>query len=318
MHGEAEQDALGEALHFLRMSGLSYCRSDFTAPWGLFIPLAEGCARFHLVVSGSSILRVGETEQTLEAGDLVLLPHGDEHSLLDNAMSPVAHLEDLKCEYQSERYCLFRHGGRGPATHLVCVKVKFDHPAAYQLISKLPRIILVRAANSHEMEWLDPLVRFIGSEARTLRPGGDTVLTRLADILIIQTIRWWIESQTTMQPGWLAALRDVRIGRAITLIHREPARAWTIGTLANKVAMSRSSFADHFTKTLGEPVMHYVARWRMYTALTILQQDSVDIGELAARLGYSSEAAFSRTFKRVIGITPGAARRNRTVSRRFI
>jgi AraC-like DNA-binding protein len=120
-----------------------------------------------------------------------------------------------------------------------------------------------------------------------------------------------------MQPGWLSALRDVRIGQAITLIHREPARAWTIGTLANKVAMSRSSFADHFTKTLGEPVMHYVARWRMYTALTILQRESVDIGELAARLGYSSEAAFSRTFKRVIGITPGAARGKKTASKRF-
>jgi AraC-like DNA-binding protein len=262
-------------------------------------------------VSGSAILRTRETEQKLEPGDLVLVPHGDEHSLLDDAMSPVAQLEDLECEHQSERYSLFRHGGSGPATRLVCVKVKFDHPAAYQLISQLPRIIQVRAANSHEMEWLEPLLRFILSEARSLRPGGDTVLTRLADILIIQTIRWWIETQPTMQPGWLAALRDVRIGRAITQIHREPARAWTVGTLANQAAMSRSSFADHFTKTLGEPVMHYVARWRVYTALTILQQESEDIGELAARLGYSSEAAFSRTFKRVIGITPGAARGNR-------
>ena len=304
----AQQDPLGEALHFLRMSGVSYCRSDFTSPWGLFLPYAEGCARFHLVVSGAAILREGVTDQKLEAGDLVLLPHGDEHSLMDDLASPVARLEDLECEHQNERYCLFRQGGGGARTHLVCVNVRFDHPAAYQLIAQLPRIIHVSTANSHEMEWLDPILRFIGSKAKSLRPGGDTILTRLADILIIQTIRWWIENQSTVQPGWLAALRDLRIGRAITLIHREPARPWTVGSLAAEVAMSRSSFAERFTKTLGEPVMHHVARWRMYTALTVLRQENVDIGELATRLGYTSEAAFNRTFKRVIGITPGAAR----------
>jgi AraC-like DNA-binding protein len=196
-------------------------------------------------------------------------------------------------------------------TQLVCVNVRFDHPAAYQLIAQLPKIIHVKAENSHEMEWLDATLRFIASEAKSLRPGGDTVLTRLADILIIQTIRWWIEHQPALQPGWLAALRDVRIGRAITLIHREPARRWTVEGLATAVAMSRSSFADRFTQMLGEPVMHYVARWRMYTAVTILRQESVDIGELATQLGYTSEAAFNRTFKRVIGITPGTARGNR-------
>jgi AraC-like DNA-binding protein len=166
----------------------------------------------------------------------------------------------------------------------------------------------VKAANSHEMDWLDAILRFIASEAKGLRLGGDTVLTRLADILIIQTIRWWIEHQATMQPGWLAALRDARIGRAITLIHRDPGHAWTVGSLASEVAMSRSSFADRFTEMLGEPVMSYVTRWRMYTALTILRQESADIGELATRLGYTSEAAFNRTFKRVIGMTPGVAR----------
>ena len=138
-------------------------------------------------------------------------------------------------------------------TQLVCVIVRFDHPAAHQLINQLPKIIHVKATNSHELEWLDATLRFIGSEARTLRPGGDTVLTRLADILIVQTIRWWIEHQPALQPGWLAALRDPRIGRAITLIHREPSRPWTVGALAAEVAMSRSSFADHFTQMVGEP-----------------------------------------------------------------
>jgi AraC-like DNA-binding protein/mannose-6-phosphate isomerase-like protein (cupin superfamily) len=306
-----KQDPLGEALHFLRMSGVSYCRCDFTAPWGLLLPLAESCARFHLVVSGTAILREGEMTQRLETGDLVLVPHGHGHALLDNLASSVAQLEELECEHQNERYALRRQGGGGAVTQLVCVNVRFDHPAAHQLIAQLPKIIHVKATNSREMEWLDATLRFIGSEARDLRPGGDTVLPRLADILIIQTIRWWIENQPALQPGWLAALRDARIGRAITLIHREPASPWTVGALAAEVAMSRSSFADRFTQVLGEPVMHYVARWRMYTALTILRQENADIGELATRLGYTSEAAFNRTFKRVMGITPGAARGSR-------
>lgn len=310
MANPEKQDPLGEALHFLRMSGVSYHRCDFTAPWGLLLPLAEGCAIFHLVVSGTAILREGEMTQWLETGDLVLVPHGHGHALLDNPASPAAHLEELECEHQNERYALLRQGGGGALTQLVCVIVRFDHPAARQLINQLPKIIHVKAANSHELEWLDATVRFIGSEARTLRPGGDTVLTRLADILIVQTIRWWIEHQPALQPGWLAALRDPRIGRAITLIHREPSRPWTVGALAAEVAMSRSSFADHFTQMVGEPAMHFVARWRMYTALTILQQESMDIGELATRLGYTSEAAFNRTFKRVIGVTPGVARKS--------
>ena len=303
-----KQDPLGEELHFLRMSGVSYCRSDFTAPRGLFLPLAEGCARFHVVVSGTAVLRDGNETLKLETGDLVLIPHGRGHNLLDDLASPVVQLEDLNPEHQNERYCLFRHGGGGALTQLVCVKLRFDHPAAYQLIAQLPRVIHVKAANSHEMVWLDAILRFIASEAKGLRLGGDTVLTRLADILIIQTIRWWIEHQAMMQPGWLAALRDARIGRAITLIHRDPGHAWTVGSLASEVAMSRSAFADRFTQMLGEPVMSYVTRWRMYTAHTILRQENADIGELATRLGYTSEAAFNRTFKRVIGKTPGVAR----------
>jgi AraC-like DNA-binding protein/mannose-6-phosphate isomerase-like protein (cupin superfamily) len=306
---DGDHDPLGEALHFLRMSGVSYCRSEFTAPWGLSLPLAEGCARFHLVVSGTAILREGDQIQKLETGDFALVPHGHGHALLDDSTSPVAQLEDLKPEHQNERYAVFRHGGGGPATQVVCVKVRFEHPAAHQLIAQLPKIIHVQSANAHEMKWLDSILRFIGSEARTLRPGGDVVLTRLADILIIQTIRWWIEHQPAMQPGWLAGLRDTRIGRAITLVHREPARPWTVAALATEVAMSRSSFANRFTQLVGEPVMRYVARWRMYTALSMLRQEDADIGELSTRLGYASEAAFNRNFKRLIGITPGAARR---------
>jgi AraC-like DNA-binding protein len=157
-------------------------------------------------------------------------------------------------------------------------------------------------------------LRLMAVEAKELRPGGETVITRLADILVIQAIRSWIERDPAAQTGWLGALQDKQIGRAIALIHRDPARSWTLASLASEVAMSRSAFAARFTALVGEPAMHYLARWRMHVALNWLKEDGTALGELASRLGYQSEAAFSRAFKRFIGVSPGAVRRNGDMS----
>ena len=150
----------------------------------------------------------------------------------------------------------------------------------------------------------------MAAEARELRPGGEAVITRLADILVIQAIRAWIEKDPVAQTGWLGALKDKQIGRAITLIHRDPSRAWTLASLAAEVAMSRSAFAARFTDLVGVSAMHYVTRWRMQMALTSLKEQDVGLGELANRLGYQSEAAFSRAFKCFMGMSPGAVRRD--------
>ena len=147
-------------------------------------------------------------------------------------------------------------------------------------------------------------------EAGELRPGGEAVITRLGDILVIQAIRAWMESDPAAQRGWLGALQDPQIGRAISNIHRDPARNWTVASLAQEMAMSRSAFAARFTELVGEPVMRYVARWRMHVAVAALKEEGATVGQLADRLGYRSEAAFSRAFKRVIGVSPGAIRRS--------
>jgi AraC-like DNA-binding protein len=144
-----------------------------------------------------------------------------------------------------------------------------------------------------------------------LRPGGETIITRLADILVIQTIRSWMAEDPLAKTGWLGALQDKQIGYAILLIQREPARVWTVASLADEVAMSRSAFAARFKELVGEAPMQYITRWRMNLALTWLNAEDQSLGEIANRLGYQSEAAFSRAFKRFIGISPGAARRNR-------
>src|SRR5262249_26973974 len=137
--------------------------------------------------------------------------------------------------------------------------------------------------------------------------GGETVITRLADILVIQAIRAWIARDPAAQTGWLGALRDKRIGGALALIHRSPAAAWTLASLPARVGMSRSAVAARFTSLVGESAMHYVMKWKMHTALLWILENDIALSEVAARLGYESEAAFSRAFKRVLGVSPGAS-----------
>jgi AraC-like DNA-binding protein len=303
-------DPLGEALHYLRMSGSFYARSELTAPWGLELPPIEGCLMFHVVTAGRCWLDVpGADPCLLQPGDLALVPHGEGHRLRGEPGDPTVRLFDLPREQVSERYEILRHGGGGAPTSLVCGAVRFDHPAAHHLVKLLPRLICVDAARSPHVEWTQSTLRFMAAEARALRPGGETVITRLADILVIQAIRSWIDQDPAAQTGWLGALQDKQLGRAIALIHRDPARTWTVAALADEAAMSRSAFAARFTERVGEPAMHYVARWRMHVASSWLREDDAPLAEVASRLGYQSEAAFSRAFKRFIGVSPGAARR---------
>lgn len=302
-------DPLGEALHLLRMSGTFYCRSELTAPWGLELPAREGCLSFHVVMSGRCALEVdGAAASMLQPGDLALVPHGRGHRLTSDPGGVARSIEHLSHEHVSDCYAILRHGGGGAATTLVCGAVRFEHPAARHLVSLLPRLIHVESSRSPQMEWMHSTLRLMAAEAMELRPGGETVITRLADILVIQAIRAWIERDAAAQTGWLGALRDPQIGRAITLVHRDPARPWSLASLAGEVAMSRSAFAARFTDLVGEPAMQYVARWRMHVAAGLLQEEQASVGELAGRLGYRSEAAFSRAFKRWMGVAPGAAR----------
>lgn len=303
-------DPLGEALHFLRMSGIFYCRSEFTAPWALALPPFENCVMFHIVTSGQCWLRVpGASDLLLRPGDLALVPHGEGHDLFSHADAPTAKLFDLPREEVSDRYELLRHGGGGEPSTVICGVVKFEHPSAKQLVRLLPRQINVDGWSSSETEWIQSTLRLMAAEAREPRAGGETVITRLADILVIQAIRAWIARDPAAQTGWLGALRDKQIGRSIALIHRNPATDWTLATLAGQVGMSRSAFAERFTQLVGESAMQYVVNWKMNTASMWIRESETPLAEIASRLGYESEAAFSRAFKRVLGASPGSLRR---------
>ena len=298
-------DPLGEALHTLRMDSSLYTRSEFTAPWGLELPALPDHVMFHVVTSGSCWLKVeGEEPRQLKPGDLALVPHGRGHRLLSELGAAAAKLFDLPREQVSERYEVLRHGGSGAATTMMCGAVRFGHATARRLVKLLPGMIVIDAWTSPQMDWIQSTLRFMTDEARELRPGGETVITRLADVLVIQAIRAWIAQDPAAQRGWLRALRDPQIGRALALVHRQPERAWTLALLAAEAAMSRSAFAARFTGLVGEPVMRYVTRFRMQLALDALR-DGTSVGELASRLGYQSEAAFRRAFKRFAGVSPG-------------
>lgn len=303
-------DPLGEALHLLRLTGCVYARSELTAPWGMDLPPLNGHMMFHIVTAGRCWLETeGAEPLLLERGTLALVPHGLGHRLLDEPGRPCVAFFDLPIQRVTERYELLTWGGGGATCRLICVVVRFDHAGAAQLIDALPPVLRLDAWDGGDDRWLADTLQFIAREAESLRPGGETVITRLADILVIQMIRHWIETEADVDSGWIAALRDEQLGRAMAAIHREPGADWTLALLARRAAMSRSAFAARFTEVVGEPAMRYLTRWRLQLARDHLRTTDDTLGMAAERFGYRSEASFCRAFKREFGISPGADRR---------
>lgn len=309
-------DPLGETLHLLRLNGTLYCRSELTAPWGIDMPPFEDYMMFHVVTAGHCWLEIpGEEPRLLQQGSLTLVPHGLGHTIRSHPTADITPLFDIPVEKVSDRYEVMRFGGdrgagshNGEVTHLTCGVVSFDHVVGQQLIAQLPKILQIDTWRDEEDSWLQSTLRFIAREAKALRPGGETVITHLADILIIQAIRTWIDTAPEANQGWLSALRDKQVGRALAAIHRQPEKDWTVDSLAKEVGMSRSGFSARFTHLVGESAKHYLTHWRMQLARAQLRGTKDTLTILADRFGYQSEAAFCRAFKRVFGVSPGSIR----------
>lgn len=304
-------DPVGDAFHLLRMSGTFYCRSELTAPWAIEIPPIGRSLMLHVVTHGVCGIEVeGCGRCLIHPGHLVLVPHGTGHVMSSEPGLRPAKLFDIPRLQTSERYEHLYLGGGGEATNAICALFQFDDPAAHHLIQLLPRLIVVNVSDSPHADWLLSTLRLMAAESREPQPGAEAVITRLADILVIHAIRGWIAQDQNARSGWLGALRDPKIGRVIGRIHREPQRAWTLESLGAEAAMSRSAFAARFRELVGESAMRYVTRWRMLMAWNWLREDDATVGAIARRLNYESEAAFSRAFKRFLGVTPGLSRRN--------
>ncbi|SDF61901.1 AraC-type DNA-binding protein [Blastococcus fimeti] len=303
----APVDPLGGVLGDLRMHGTFYSRTEGTAPWGVEMPALDRCMTFHVITEGNCLLEVDGEVHALSAGDLALVPHGRGHLLRSGPGAVITGRADLlPQDYLAEHYSVLRLEGGGAPTRLVCGVLEPERPGAAHLLDLLPPVLLVDAGNAARGGWLSVLLGMITDEVRHDRPGAEAVVTRLADVVVIQAIRGWLETGAT-GPGWLRALRDPQVGRAVALVHREPGAPWTLERLARESRMSRSAFAARFTELAGEPALRYVTRWRMHLATVELGRGA-RVGEVARRLGYDSEAAFSRAYRRVTGVPPVAAR----------
>jgi AraC-like DNA-binding protein len=304
-------DPLGDALHALRLRGAFYCRSHVTAPWALEMPALDDCLSFHVLTEGACSLEVaGHDRIELRSGDLALVPHGRGHILASEAgLRPAARVDHLPQRHLGEHYSALTYGGGGTPADLVCGVVTFDAPVARSLMRALPTVLHVPADRRPAPRWIDATTRLMAAELDEERPGGEAVITRLADILVVQAVRVWLEHEPEARRGLLGALRDRQIGASLAAIHRDPGRRWTVQDLAAEAGMSRSAFAERFAHLVGQPVMGYVTDWRMQVAHQRLAGGTDTVARVAASLGYSSEAAFSRAFTRITGVSPGSVRK---------
>lgn len=305
-----ERDVLTETLADVGMTGVFYAVSDLAAPWGIAIPALPGTIVFHLVTEGGLVLEVDGETTTMSAGDVVLVPHGTGHAVLDAPGTPATPLFDLPREEVGDRHERIRVPGPGPRTRLVCGAVSFTGLGVGRLLQGLPAVL--PAGSSEDASWMRAAFEVIGAESRNPRPGSDIVTARLADVLVVNVVRSWLESGTPDR-GWVAGLRDPLLGRALASFHAEPGGPWTLEMLAREAGMSRSAFAARFRDRLGEPPMAYVTAWRMDLAARTVRDGDLPLARVAERVGYQSEAAFNRAFRRAHGVTPGVfARRGRS------
>lgn len=300
-------DTLSDVLALVRMRGEMVCATEMAAPWGL--AFTSHAARFHVVERGSVWIRVADMAPVhLETGDLVVLPLGAGHELLsapDGVSTPID--EALK-QSLSRDGAVYRMGGDGAEAHLVCGQFSFAGVLAPKLLTVLPPLIHIQPEPGRPLEWLRLTTHFLIEETRNPKPGSAIMIARLFDLLLIQAIRTWGGAQSGLG-GWLASLSDAQIGRALAAIHEEPARKWTVEALAQVAGMSRSAFADRFAGAVGSPPLRYLSIWRLDLAADRLRIGGESIAQIAAAVGYGSEAAFNRAFKAQFGVPPAAFRK---------
>jgi AraC-like DNA-binding protein len=314
---ERALDVLSDVLRLIRLRGEILCRSELSSPWGLGFECQQ--SYFHVVERGTCVLQLAGVARTVQlaAGDLVLLPHGHSHRVMDAAGSRVVAVSRLVGPERKGPASTLRWGGGGAATDLLCGTFRFDEPLPASVLNGLPKTIHLTGSRGRVPNWLRLTMRALMAEAKSTAPGREIAIARLLDVLFVQTIRHWLATDPDKPPGWITALSDPRIGAALASLHARPAHAWDVEALALEVGMSRSSFAQRFVELLGEPPSRYLARWRMHLAAQWLQAPGMTIAQVAERVGYESEAAFSRAFKRYLRVPPSVFReRSRRQSRR--
>lgn len=301
-------DVLTDVLNALDLKGWLSSRTEVAPPWR-FEFAASRDSTFHILNFGGGYLSVeGEPAPLrVEDGDVIVFPFGHAHALCDELASPLTKAAPLDYDAHHE-YEVFPFEGEGTTTVLLCGAFHFEHPNDHPLLQSLPKVIHIPGEQGRMAQGFADIVRFIARESASLQPGAEVMLRRLTEMLFIQVVRVWIDQQAEDSGGWLAALRDQPISIALGLIHQSPERGWKVEELADAVALSRSAFSSRFTHLVGEPPMKYLTRWRMHMATHLLKNE-VQMGKIAQQLGYDSEVAFRKAFKREVGIPPARYRK---------
>jgi AraC-like DNA-binding protein/mannose-6-phosphate isomerase-like protein (cupin superfamily) len=307
-----QEDVLGDVLQSIHLRSTLYCRAKMGAPWGFRVSGRE-VASFHIVTEGSCWLVVKSMEEPvlLTKGDLVILPHGHEHTMTDDPKSPVTMLEDLKPGQPVKKDGIFYSMGQGAVTTLVCGGLEIEDYSSNPLYSILPEFIHIRSEDEYSVPWLQTIVELVRVETSVNRVEAETVIMRLSELLFIQAVRAYIRAIGDRNVGWLGALKDPQIGQALALIQHQPDEIWTVESLACRVGLSRSAFSAKFRQLVGEPPFQYITRVRLTKTAVTLRTHPATLVEVATSVSYESEVAFSKAFKRYFGMAPGAYRKGR-------
>jgi AraC-like DNA-binding protein len=317
-------DALSDVLRVVHLTGGVFLHAEFFAPWciashvtpeycGPVLGPASHLIPYHYVVEGEFLLRVQDDDGdslTLRSGDVVLLPRNDLHLMgSDLNLPPVMSSEIIRPPENGGLYSI-RHGGNGTCTRMVCGFLGCDSAEGNPVISTLPPVLKLGLGESGAAEWIRSTFQYAAEEVAAGRPGSETVLAKLSELLFVETVRRYVETLPQGQTGWLAGLRDTHVARALALMHHDIARPWTVDELGREVGLSRSALADRFIRLIGMPPMHYLASWRVQVAMQELRNTSASLAQVADMIGYESEAAFSRAFKKAVGTAPATWRRS--------
>lgn len=315
-------DALSQLVRLIRLQGAFFINGVFHEPWcvdappaarfaPILCPGAPELAILHMVLEGRCWVQMeGGEPMELAAGDVVAFPQGDAHRIgsgVRNAAVSLQHVVNVRLPELAQ----VRYGGDGQGTVLVCGWFAYERDVPHPLLSALPRVFRVQVGGRRSGPWLEQSIRFALQEAAGGSAGASAMAAKIAEALFVETVRGYLETVPEVDTGWLAGVRDPKVGRCLTLMHEQPGRDWSVESLAREVHLSRSVLADRFATLLGVPPMQYLRRWRLTVAARLLRGERTSVIQVAEAVGYESEASFSRAFKGEYGVPPGLWRNRR-------
>jgi AraC-like DNA-binding protein len=313
-------DVLSEVLKVVKLQGALFYNGEFSSPWSvtatssralarLVAPGAEHVIVYHLLTEGRAYIRMEDgTRVALSPGDIVMIPHGDRHIMENGLCKETIDDSEQAAQVLAMGLKLCRIGGGGELTKLVCGYMACEPRLSQVFLSGLPPVFKVSIRNDQSGKWLENSIRFTVDQADASRAGREAVLAKLSEVLFVETLRAYITQLPAEQTGWLAGARDAEVGKTLALMHRKPDHPWTLADLAKEAGLSRSVLAERFRHYLSETPMAYLTRWRLQLGAEMLGSTSYSVAQIASEVGYESEAAFNRAFKREFNAPPARFR----------